>query len=118
MQRVRACAGFAVWFLGLGYVVLWVLGAAAGPCDTAAVLSAFCNLTHPRALPPLVHLAGLLAAIAVFVRLLLIALRSKRNPQDAATAAPAKFLRRMRRPEPTVKRVKAREHFGLRGLPR
>jgi hypothetical protein len=48
----------------------------------------------------------------VFIRLLLTAVRSARRP---AVEAP-KPRRRFRRPEPTVKRIKARDHFGLRGI--
>jgi hypothetical protein len=67
-------------------------------------------------MPRWLHLVGLLAAIAAVVRLLLIALRSaRRAPAEGVAAAPK---RRWRRPEPTVKRVKARDHFGLRGVPR
>jgi hypothetical protein len=121
MQRLKQCAGFGVWFVGLSYILLWALagtlGGNAERCGVAAPwAAAFCRLGYPQTLSPLVHLAGLLAAIAVFVRLLLIALRSTRMQQDAA--APVRFLRRMRRPEPTVKRIKGRDHFGLRGLPR
>jgi hypothetical protein len=121
MQQLKAAAGFAVWFVGLTYIVLWVLtgalGSSAQRCDDSKEwTAAFCGLTHPQTLSPLVQLAGLLAAIAAFVRLLLIALRRARQPQVGAAPGAAKFLRRMRRPEPTVNRVKGRDHFGLRGL--
>jgi hypothetical protein len=123
MQRLKACAGFAVWFVGLTYIVLWALsgplGGSAQRCEGGARwTAAFCGLTHPHTLSPLVHLVGLVAAIAAFVRLLLIALRSTSKSRDAAAVVPGKFLRRLRRPEPTVRRVKGRDHFGLRGLSR
>jgi len=129
MQRLKDYAGFGVWFLGLGYIAMWAF---AGPLnwpfdqrlgETAAALCGrradglslgFCALAHPQTLSPLVHLVGLLAAITVLVRLLLIALR---KPASAAKA-PGPSSRRWRRPEPTVKKIKSRDHFGLRGLER
>ena len=97
MQRVKDYAGFGVWFLGLSYIVMFATGGADA---------------HPALNAPAVRLIGTLAAIAVFVRLLLIAVRStKRRPDDSLKPA-----RRLRKPQPTVKRIKSRDHFGLRGL--
>ena len=104
MERLKGVAAFGVWFLGLSYFVMW---AATGPLTRAMAVD-----VHPEALPPLLHLAGSLAAIIVVVRLLSIAVRSARQqPADAPKPRP-----RFRKPEPTVKRIKARDHFGLRGL--
>lgn len=100
MQRVKDYAGFGMWFLGLSYIALLALNGSLG------------GSPQPLADRPTLHLVGLLAGIAVFVRLLLIALRSTKTPPDA----PPKPMRRLRRPEPTVKRIKSRDHFGLRGL--
>jgi hypothetical protein len=104
MERLKDIAAFGVWFLGLSYFVMW---AATGPLNRAMALD-----IHPETLPPLLHLVGSLAAIAVCVRLLLIALRSaRRPPADIPKPRP-----RFRKPESTVKRIKSRDHFGLRGL--
>jgi hypothetical protein len=104
MERLKGLAAFAVWFLGLSYIVMWAL---TGPLSRIAAFE-----VHPEMLPSALHLAGMLAAIIVFIRLLLTAVRSARRP---AVEAP-KPRRRFRRPEPTVKRIKARDHFGLRGI--
>lgn len=105
MVRLKDLAAFGVWFLGLSYIAMW---AATGPLNRALALD-----VRPETLPPLLHLVGALAAIAAFVRLLLIAMRSARqSPAEAMLKPP----RRHRKPDPTVKRIKARDHFGLRGL--
>ncbi len=99
MQRLKDYGGFGLWFLGLGYIVSMLAGDA-------------------YALPPLVQLFGLFAAIAVLVQLLLIALRDRRGPRNAQPQDGAKSALRRRRPDPTVMRIKARNHFGLRGTER
>jgi len=104
MERLKDVAAFGVWFLGLSYIVMW---AVTGPLNRAIALD-----VRPETLPPWLHLAGSVAAIIVFVRLLLTAVRSARKPPaDLPKPRP-----RFRKPEPTVKRIKARDHFGLRGL--
>jgi len=104
MERLKDVAAFGVWFLGLSYFVMW---AATGPLNRAMAFD-----IRPELLPPALHLAGTVAAIIVFIRLLLIAVRAARKaPVDLPKPRP-----RFRRPEPTVKRIKARDHFGLRGL--
>ena len=105
MERLKDVAAFGVWFLGLSYFVMW---AATGPLNRALALD-----IHPEILPPVLHLAGSVAAIIVFVRLLLIAVRSARKPRSDELPKPR---RRFRRPDSTVKRIKVRDHFGLRGL--
>jgi hypothetical protein len=105
MVRLKDLAAFGVWFSGLSYIAMWAL---TGPLNRALALD-----VHPERLPAVLHLIGLLAAIAAFVRLLLIAIRSARQPP---ADTPPKPHRRLRRPEPTVKRIQARDHFGLRGI--
>lgn len=104
MERLKDLGAFGVWFLGLSYIVMWAL---TGPLNRVVALD-----VHPESLPQALHVAGVLAAIAAFVRLLLIAIRSARGPQ----AAPPRPQRRFRRPDPTVKKIRARDHFGLRGI--
>ena len=121
MGRIRDYASFAAWFIGLGYIILWPLAAphvdleaGSARCrDGHDLLRQLCEVASPARLPPLLHLLGLTAAIFVIVRLLLIALRAARKASDQQPAEPP---RRRRRPPRTVMRVKARDHFGLRGL--
>jgi hypothetical protein len=99
MQRLKNYAGFGVWFLGLGYIVMrLVMG--------------------PLKWPPLAHAAGVIAAVAALVHLLLIAVRSARATVHGSHQRPASSAGRRSKPEPTIKTVKARDHFGLRGLDR
>jgi hypothetical protein len=104
MERLKDVAAFGVWFLGLSYLVMW---AATGPLNRAMAFD-----VHPEILPPVFHLIGSVAAIIVAVRLLLIAVRSARQPQEETPKPRPRF----RKPDPTVKRIKSRDHFGLRGL--
>jgi hypothetical protein len=99
MQRLKNYAGFGVWFLGLGYIVMWLV-------------------TGPLNWPPLAHAAGVVAAIAALVHLLLIAVRSACGTADGSHQRPAPPAGRRREPAPTIKTVKARDHFGLRGIDR
>ena len=104
MNRVWDYAGFVVWFMGLGYVVMWLIGA------------------HEfRMLAPAFHLVGLASATFVVVRLLLLAIARWRVPFSVARAtgaarAPEAVLKappsKPSRPLPTVK---PRDQFGLRG---
>ncbi len=104
MNRVWDYAGFIVWFMGLGYLVLWLVG----------------SFEH-RMLPPAFPLVGLASATFVAVRLLLLAIARWRVPFSVARAAaaaraPAAVIKppppKPVRPLPTVK---PRDHFGLRG---
>jgi len=138
MNRVRDYSGFAAWFAGLGYIVLWPVtssdlsgrpfGASIFCRDGAfSVLDFLCNSPHPLQLPPALHAIGLLSAIFVTARLLLHAVRRSRRAADrraAGTCAltariPAVVLRPPppRKPPRRYRTVKPRRHFGLRGLP-
>ena len=105
MERLKAVAAGAVWFLGLGYIGLW---AVTGPLYRTVAID-----VRPETLPSTLHVVGSVAAVMVFVRLLMVALRGSGEPQ---ADPPLQARRRFRRPDPTVKRIKARDHFGLRGL--
>ncbi|HZT26960.1 MAG TPA: hypothetical protein VFA57_14775 [Pseudolabrys sp.] len=103
MNRVWDYAGFSVWFMGLGYIVLRLVDA-----------------PQHRNLPPTLHVTGLAAATFVAVRLLLLAIaRWRVTPQASALppASPAKELLPERAPQPALRlpTVKPRSHFGLRG---
>ena len=139
MNRIKDYAGFAGWFAGLGYIVLWPITAAdlAGKPFGAAVvcrdgvfsvLDLLCNSTHPLQLPPGLHALGSMSAVFVSVRLLCHAIKRVRRRGAARTAAPAvppsriqiavppAPLRPPRRTSPPPP-VKPRVHFGLRGVP-
>jgi hypothetical protein len=96
VQHLKDFGRFCLWFFGLGYTV-------------------FVFTQDAAWLPPLFQLAGILAAVATLVHLLLIAVRYRRGPGKGDRPKPT-FRRR--RPEKTVMRVKARDHFGLRGVDR
>ena len=81
MNRIKDYAGFAIWFAGLGYIVLWPLtspefggkpfGASIFCRDgSPSALDLLCNSAHPLQLPPGLHAMGILSAIVVMVRLL------------------------------------------------
>ena len=95
MGRVADYGRFGLWWLGLAYI--------------AASLTGYAN-----ALPPQVQLAGLLAALASLLNLLLIA-RAHRQAKGQPDPSP---FRKGRRPDPTVMRISARDDFGLRGVER
>ena len=120
MQRLKEYSGFIVWFVGLTTIAVSSLaltdfnpGAASTVCRSN-ILRGLCEWIEP--MPPGLRLAGLLAAVFVMVRLLLIALRATR-PRAAEPLAVNQKPKRWRRPAPTVARIKGRDHFGLRGLP-
>ena len=103
MNRVWDYIGFAVWFAGLGYIVLWLFGS-----------------PEHLILPPALHMIGVASAMFVPVRLFLRAVGRRR--QAAACAVPrrkpAAVLRpRRRKPACPLRPVKPRSHFGLRGMP-
>jgi hypothetical protein len=104
MNRVWDYAGFIVWFMGLGTVVLWLAGL----------------FGHPM-LPPVLALIGLTSASFVAVRLLLLAIARWRVPfgiarAAAAARAPAAVIRPpLPKPVRSLPTVKPRDHFGLRG---
>ena len=74
MNRCRDYFGFAVWFTGIGYAVLWPFSANGGGghpfgasivCGDGhgGVMAALCGLPHPFALPVGLHVLGIAAAI-------------------------------------------------------
>ena len=137
MIRVRDYVQFAVWFTGLGYIVLWPLTA---HDNDIARLGAYlicsdeplgpvklvCNPPHALHLSPGLHLLGLMSAICVLFRLLLRQVRGLRRahgPFGAETATPAiasripAVLPRPARPAPRertcpLRPVRPRKNFG------
>jgi hypothetical protein len=137
MNRVRDYVQFAVWFIGLGYIVLWPLTAhdndiaALGAtliCGDALLgpVNLLCNPPRALHLSPGLHLIGLLSAVCVVVRVLLRQLRrSPRADGEAdptAAAAASRIPAVPSRPAPQKpwcppRPVKPRKNFGLRGVP-
>ncbi len=104
MNRVRDYMGFALWFLGLGYMALWPLTAH--------------DALH---LSPGSHLVGMLAAAWVVAGLALRPIRRWRRSRAAVNdrVSFGALSPRTARPAPPPRRyVKPRSNFGLRGVPR
>jgi hypothetical protein len=106
MHRVRDYISFAVWFAGLGYIVMWLLSS-----------------PDLLLLPTSLHVVGVASAIFVPVRLLVRTVRRRRAAPGAIGVNPARKPAAVRRPsrrKPThpLRSVKPRSHFGLRGRPK
>jgi hypothetical protein len=133
MSRIKDYVGFAIWLLGIGYIVVWPLTArdhgapfAASLICSFAPLAFLCHLPHPLTLPPGLQLIGLLSTGWVCLRLASRAsarLRRARiyragTASALSTRIPVALLRPSRRkPIPPLRQVKPRSHFGLRGKP-
>ncbi len=103
MTRVWDYISFAIWFAGLGYLVMWLLGS-----------------PHHLVLPPALHAIGVAAAVLIPVRLLLrIVKRRRAGAVPAIHARQPAAVRRPPRRKATypIRTVKPRSHFGLRGVP-
>jgi hypothetical protein len=104
MTRVWDYISFTIWFAGLGYIVMWLLGS-----------------PHHLVLPPALHAIGVAAAVLVPVRLLLRIVKRRRAAAGAVLAVPPHRVAVLRPPRRKasypVRTVKPRSHFGLRGVP-
>jgi hypothetical protein len=105
MTRVWDCISFAIWFAGLGYIVMWLLGS-----------------PGHLVLPPALHAIGVAAAMLIPVRLLLRIVKRRRAGPGVVpvvdTRQSAVILRPPRRKATyPIRAVKPRSHFGLRGVP-
>jgi hypothetical protein len=132
MNRVRDYVGFAIWLLGVGYIVLWPLTSLdhGAPFAASLVCSLWplgflCDLPHPLALPPGLHVIGIVSAAWICLQLALhMVARVRRARADRAGSAlntriPAALLRASRRkPISPLRQVKPRSQFGLRGTRR
>ena len=104
MNRVQDYIGFALWFVGLGYMALTPLTAH--------------DALH---LSPGLHVAGMLASAWVLAGLVLWPIRRWRRSRAAVRdpSLSGTVQLRPKRPAPPPRRyVKPRSHFGLRGVPR
>ena len=139
MNRIKDYAGFAGWFAGLGYIVLWPITTRdlGGPSFGASIFcydggpgitNYLCNSAHSLQLPPGLHMLGFVSAAFVTTRLLAhsikrvrrVAKRGKAEAPPATANSATVALRRLRKPPqpPPRRAVKPRTHFGLRGMPR
>jgi hypothetical protein len=130
MNRIKDYSGFAAWFLGLGYLVLWPITAdefggvsfgASILCREGAAqwLGLLCNAASALRLPPGLHLLGFMSALYVAARVLADTVRRSRHASLSATS-PALHADAPppRKPRPPRRYVKPRTQFGLRGLQR
>lgn len=136
MNRCKDYFGFAVWFAGIGYAVLWPFSAngnggypfgASIVCgaEHGGIMAALCNLPHPFALPVGLHVLGFAAAVLVTARVSFRLLdRWRQRPEVVPAEALNKRLpgaiptRSSGKPTRPLRTVKPRKHFGLRGMPR
>jgi hypothetical protein len=101
MNRVWDYIGFAVWFAGLGYIAMWLLGS-----------------PGHLVLPPGLHAIGVVSAMFVPVRLLFRAVARKQAAHTPVhPRMPAAVMRPTWRKQAPRRAVKLRSHFGLRGMP-
>ena len=136
MNRIKDYIGFALWFAGLGYIMLWPItspelgGKPFGAsifCHATplATLDFLCNSALPLQLPPNLHVLGFLSALFVIVRMLLRAFKRSRRAARTLGADMSAPVTRLpdsppprRKPMRRLRPVKPRTHFGLRGMPR
>jgi hypothetical protein len=137
MNRIKDYTGFAAWFAGLGYIVLWPLtssefggqpfGASLVCRDsTPQLLDFVCNSTRPLSMAPGLHALGFMAAVFVATRLLVSGVRCSRRAVTPHTSVPSLLAAQTphaappppRKPRPPGPTVRPRTHFGLRGVPR
>ncbi len=124
--------GFAIWFAGLGYLVLWPLSASGSSGDlygaallcqaqaASGLVSALCRAPHPLTLSPALHALGAFALLAAVLRLLCRGLGCARRARAARVVrVPAAMMPppRPRLTQRALPRVKPRSQFGLRGMP-
>jgi len=95
MKLVGDYLGFAVWFAGIGYVVLWPLAdtgdgmpfGGSYVCG-AGILSVLCGFERPLTLPPALHVLGALLAVVAVGQLAWRLLRRLHPPAPVYTATP------------------------------
>lgn len=133
MNRIKDYAGFAIYFAGLGYIVLCplIVPAFGGEPFVAPILcregalsllDLLCNSTHPLQLPPGLHVMGILSAVLAAFLLLCRAIKRWRRAAAARASALATQMALTpasppRKPVRPLRPVKPRTHFGLRGIP-
>jgi hypothetical protein len=131
MNRILDYVNFAMFLLGVGYIVLWPLtsfdhGApfAASAICSVSPLAWLCHLPHPLTLSPGLQLIGIFATVWLCLRLALraiVRLRCMRAYRAGAVSAlttrtHAAVLRPPRHKMiAPLRSVKPRNRFGLRG---
>jgi hypothetical protein len=121
VNRVIDYCGFAMRFVGVGYVALLPLaapGTADGVCQKSVPEPYLCYLPHVFTLPPGLHLIGLAClsgfGMSVIARQLV---RWWRGRAQRALVLTARMPAALIRPRASRRPVKPRRHFGLRGVP-
>jgi hypothetical protein len=119
VNRVGDYCGFAMRFVGAGYIMLLPL-AAPPAADAACQAPAhyLCYLPHVFSLPPGLHVLGIICAggLAVYLVVRRLSRWRRDRAQRALTLAarmPAALARPARRT--SARPVKPRSHFGMRG---
>lgn len=128
MKRVKDYASFAVWFVGMNYVVLRLLIACGhgvaingvlSLCDRRVASHSACGLSAPQPLPFALHGIGLAAVTFVVVQLVLAGARRIRRKAASARRDPFSFAAwRVRMRIRPITRTTPRSEFGLRGTER
>jgi hypothetical protein len=121
VNRVGDYCGFAIRFVGVGYIALLPLAApppvAKAACQTLAP-DYLCYLPHVFSLPPGLHILGIICTGGLGIYLIVRRLsrwRRDRAQRTLVLAArmPAALTRPSRRAP--ARPVKPRSHFGMRG---
>ena len=123
MNRVGDYCGFAMRFVGVGYVALLPLAvppAADAACQTPAPAPAhyLCYLPHLFSLPPGLHILGVICAGGLGIYLIVRRLsRWRRDRAQRALTLAARMPAALTRPARRMpaRPVKPRSHFGMRG---
>ncbi len=131
MNRVQDYFGFAMWFLGLGYIALWPLTAhddgvalldMLSVCGRQSVIAELICASHGEMhLSPGLHLVGVLAVAGVILGLAGRPIRRWLRLRATARGRLGALVPRRysnRRAPPPRRFVKPRSQFGLRGAPR
>lgn len=131
MNRIKDYVCFAACFAGLGYIVLWPITAdelggsfsASMFCrdGTAGLLGFMCQSVQPLRLAPGLHALGFVSAVFVAARAVIAAVKRSRRPPLPAIAMQSADEEKPpppRKPPPSLRTVKPRTHFGLRGVSR
>lgn len=127
MNRVWDHLRFAVWFCGIGYMVLWPLtehhngiAAVSLACGPSFTIEFICAPRAGLPLSPGLHLAGMISSAFVVMCLALRPLRWRRFRAPKGGQTPLSIVKariRRRRAPPPRRYVQPRAHFGLRNPP-
>lgn len=124
---IKDYIAFALWFAGLSYLALWLAAArdhGLGTCQSLPLLvDRACEVMRDPALPPGLHVIGLLAVVAVSIHAgwLIVRTVRRRCQPKTSPSAPAFVAKKTHgdvRWTPSRSSAKPRRQFGLRGVAR